>query len=101
MLYRIYNYPWSGKLGRIAERCIYCGNNGPAFHLSSAGTTCCEETCRAYRQTGAKPAPAFEAKFKADYERLAKEWCLAHNIDYDQTIKDLAEKYNGPPDQER
>lgn len=94
MLVRVYNYPWSGRLGRIAGRCICCGTKGPAFQVSSFGATCLG--CR-----HKEPDPKRLAQFNAEYERLARAWCSKNGIDYDQTVKDMAEKYGGPPDQER
>lgn len=74
-MYRIYNYPWSGRLGRIADRCLYCGDNGTAWQISSSGTYCYGPECRENRRNGAQPLPELEKKFEETYERLAREWC--------------------------
>jgi hypothetical protein len=84
---RVFNYPWSGKLGMIADRCIYCGTAGPAFQVSSAGSRCLncssEDT----------PIPELLKEVEQKGERLAREWCQKHGYDYDQVIETYAEKY--------
>lgn len=89
-----YNYPWSGLLGRIADCCIYCGDNGSSFQMSSRGARCCR--CNSNKE----PIPELLEKFNREYERLAKEWCLANGLDYEATVKNYFE-HLGPPLQER
>lgn len=89
-----YNYPWSGRLGRIGVRCIYCGDTGPSFQYSSAG-------CKCTKCPGdAVPIPEYEREFEAIYDQQAREWCLERGIDYEATVQNYLE-HLGPPRQER
>lgn len=93
ILYRRYNYPWTGRLGAIATRCIYCGDDGPSFQISSRGNCCMQ--CFGRK----KPNPELEKEYLERYEQLAEAWCLEHGIDYAATVKNFSEKV-GPMDQE-
>lgn len=75
------NYPWSGKLGRIADCCIHCGDAGSSFQLSSAGERCC------YCKSSDTPLEALLTKLTRDAERLAREWCDRNGVDYDAEIR--------------
>lgn len=92
ILYRRYNYPWSGRLGAVATRCIYCGDDGPSFQLSSQGASCTQCIGRK------KPIPELEKEYLERCEQLAEAWCVEHGIDYAATVKNLLEKV-GPMDQ--
>lgn len=61
-----YNYPWSGRLGSIADCCIYCGDFGPSFHLSSRGARC--GNCRGTLE----PIPELYEKFEKEYVRFSQ-----------------------------
>ena len=89
-----YNYPWSGRLGRLADRCIYCGDNGPSFQISSRGSACLK--C----PDDAKPIPELYDEYCREYEAKARIWCDERNIDYDATVANY-EKHLGPPLQMR
>ncbi len=94
-----YNYPWSGKLGRVADCCPYCGESGAAWRASSA-PYCHGQECRIKRRSGAKPIQELIDKHNQKYERLAREYCQNHNIDYEKTIQNYLD-HLGPPIQER
>ena len=84
-----YNLPWAGRLGRVADCCIFCGESGFRFQASSfAGCLNCPNR-------GGKPIPELVKKFRDKGKRLAKQWCLARGIDYEATIKNY-EEYLGP-----
>jgi hypothetical protein len=89
-----YNYPWSGRLGSITDCCIYCGDSGPSFQMSSRGARCCR--CN----SNSEPIPELLEKYTQEYERLAKEWCVAHGLDYEATIQNYFDNL-GPKSQER
>jgi hypothetical protein len=72
--------PWSGRLGRIAECCIYCGDKGTSFQISSRGASCTK--C----DPNSQPIPELEKQFCEQYEKLAREWCTKNWIDYDATL---------------
>ncbi len=74
------NYPWSGKLGRIADCCIYCGDSSMTFQLSSAPNRCC------YCKSTDTPVAELYGKFVNKSERLAREWCAGNGYDYDAEI---------------
>jgi hypothetical protein len=96
MLIRVYNYPWSGRLGNIAKQCVYCGEAGSRFRISSRAFQC----CNCPNKTD-EPIPELMEQVKKDYERLAREWCLKNGMDYDTVVKEMWEKYGGPPNQEK
>ncbi len=75
------NYPWSGRLGRIATKCIYCGESGMSFGLSSAGNRCCR--CN----SSMTPIPELRDAFLVRVELLAREWCRKNGFDYDEEMK--------------
>lgn len=89
-----YNLPWSGRLGRIATRCVYCGDGGGSFRFCSAGYRCAK--CN----SGMVPNPNILKEFQERAERLAREWCSQRRIDYDATVANY-EKNLGPNGQER
>lgn len=78
------NYPWSGRLGRVARCCIYCGTKGPSFGFSSIGDSCLE--CSSKRRT-ANPIPELKAELDAKRLKLTKRWCIKNNFDYENIIK--------------
>lgn len=89
-----YNYPWSGRLGSISRCCLYCGDSGPSFQVSSFGARCLK--C----SHDAEPIPELVAEYEANYERLAVAWCDSRGIDYEATVANY-EKNLGPKLQER
>jgi hypothetical protein len=97
---RSYNYPWSGKVGKVAPKCLWCGSKGSDFDLSSSATSCLGMECRNAKKNGAEPIPEFVEEYKAILEKAVRAWCVKHKIDYDQTIKELHDKHGGPPNQE-
>lgn len=90
-----YNYPWSGKLGRIADCCLYCGRDDAAFHMSSHATRCISTNCKR-----AKPLSHLLKTYKKKCREMILAWCEERGIDCDATIKNF-EKHLGPPLQER
>ena len=88
-----YNLPWSGFLGRIANCCLYCGNNGDSWSYSSSAVRClsCNEE---------KPNEKLMAEHQAKYELMAKKWCEDRGIDYHATVVNY-EKNLGQNPQER
>jgi len=77
------NAPWSGRLGRINRRCVYCGDSGPRFQISSRAATCLAPECVHRRQAGAKPRPEIMDEWQAEYERLARAWCAENGYDFE------------------
>jgi hypothetical protein len=96
VLTRIYNYPWAGKLGRLTDRCIYCGDGGFIFQISSASSSCVK--CIGTKN---KPIPELEQKLINTYNQKAREWCLTNGMDYDTVVAEMEKEYGGPPNQER
>lgn len=94
-----YNYPWSGRLGRIAECCLYCGRTDSSWVYSSHGDRCLHRECPS-RKPDAVPIPELMAEFHKRYEQLAREWCRVHRIGYEETIENYL-KHCGPLNQER
>lgn len=78
------NYPWSGRLGRVAKQCICCGSMGPEFQLSSHSTHCLQ--CLPNQE----PDPQLLLKYQARYEKLARKWCKENNLDYDKIMENSA-----------
>jgi hypothetical protein len=94
MLKRIYNYPWSGKLGVCTSCCIICGDGGMSFQLSSSGYSCTQ--CR----PGAEPQPHLLQAMLEEESRRIDDYCKKHDIDREAIVKVLEEFYGGPQDQE-
>src|SRR4051812_38383915 len=92
-----YNYPWSGRLGRISKRCHFCGKSGDHFNISSHGDRCCDPACR---QKRVAEIPEIAAETEAEYQRLARKWCAKRGIDFEATVANY-EAHLGPPLQER
>ncbi len=91
---RVYNYPWSGRLGRCSEVCLYCGDGGSAWSLSSAPDRCLK--CSSDKQ----PIPELMARMEATAEESVRSWCLEHGLDYEATVEALRVQYGGDPDQD-
>lgn len=81
------NYPWSGRLGRIAKRCVYCGRSGRSFGVSSHSLACVDPECERHKNPDAKPIPEFMDQVTRDRERLAREWCTINRVDYEVEIR--------------
>jgi hypothetical protein len=77
-------YPWSGKLGRVADCCIYCGRKDNYFHISSRGTRCVHPEC-----TGDIPKPELLKQFQIKYEQLVREWCKENNVDFELFLEEF------------
>lgn len=86
MSYQVYNYPWSGRLGRIARCCLYCGNDGPSWQISSS-SHCCDEQCHEARKNGKQPIPELVKETEMLYDKLVREWCKERNINYEATVQ--------------
>lgn len=89
-----FNYPWSGKLGRATDCCIYCGDSGPSFQISSHTTKCCK--CR----SNATPDPVLFQKMMENYNKSARAWCVSNGLDYEATVQNYLQNL-GPHIQER
>lgn len=89
-----YNYPWSGRLGRISRCCVYCGDSGPRFQISSRANCCTRCSSKD------APIPEFVARDESRYHELALAWCDERGIDYEATVASY-EKNLGPKMQER
>lgn len=97
-IYRIYNYPWSGKLGPIVDRCLYCGESGPSFQFSSSAICCLK--C----DTRGEPIPRLYAAYRRRADELTRAWCLENGIDHDATVEnyrrhlgEMSRDLPGPP----
>lgn len=97
---RIYNYPWSGRFGRIAKQCLYCGSSGLSFQVSSFSTCCNSSDCRQKLRQGAAPIPELLAEMEADSDRLVRKWCRDRGMNYDTVVAEMFEQYGGPPNQD-
>ena len=86
----IYNYPWFGRFGCVAKKCIYCGTSGPSFQLSSHAVQ-----CLGCPNHGKEPIPELLDEYKRAMEQAVNERCRRHNVDRERTIRDLEERY-GP-----
>ena len=86
-LVQMYNYPWSGKIHGHINCCLYCGDSGPEFQISSNAGKCLGKNCRKARAEGAQPIPELWDKAIADGERLTREWCAKNYVDYEATLK--------------
>lgn len=75
------NLPWSGKLGRVANCCIYCGDDGIDFELSSRAVSCVNCVAESGR-------PKYGEEYANRYVLLAKRWCLDNGVDYEKSQQD-------------
>jgi hypothetical protein len=88
LLVHIYNYPWSGRTGRIARQCLYCGEKGSRWTLSSSATRCLSCPRR-----DDEPIPALWAEYIAEANQAINKWCQEHHVDREKTEKALLERY--------
>jgi hypothetical protein len=89
-----YNYPWSGRLGRVASRCIYCGDDGTSFSVSSSGHSCTQCIGRK------APLVELELQLRETIDKTVRAWCKTRHIDYDATVAAVEAKF-GPKWQDR
>lgn len=87
---RVYNYPWSGKLGRLCLECLVCGDKGPSFQASSRGDRCLN--C----PWDAKPDPKRAARYRARMERGIDQWCAEQGINRKEVEDRLRARYGEP-----
>lgn len=78
---RVFNYPWSGRLGRVAGKCLCCGTTGMSFQLSSFAMHCLD--CR---KAGKEPDPKLLAAHEDECYDLTRKWCLERGINYEATV---------------
>lgn len=83
---RVFNYPWSGRLGVLCKCCPYCGESGAKWRISSRGR-CCNCT------GGEEMLPGMEASIERTAEERARAWCRKNGMDYDGIVAYFAEKY--------
>ena len=69
---RMYNFPWSGKIVSHITCCLYCGDNGPKYSLSSRAGRCLNKECQEAYRNGAKPIPELLEKAEIDGDRLTR-----------------------------
>lgn len=91
-VYRRYNFPWSGRLGRLTNVCIYCGKNDSSFRLSSFGDHCLKPECRERASRG-DWNPELKQRMDEQYENSAIEWCKKRGIDYAATVAAIEARY--------
>jgi hypothetical protein len=88
--------PWAGLLGRIADECLYCGEKGDYFSLSSNPIACLCRTCPGQNRDKQAPKPdkkLFE-KYKNKCIKLSKEWCKKNNVSYEHYEQELLDDLN-------
>lgn len=94
-----YNFPWSGRIGRISDCCPYCGRSDSAWQLSSMHF-CLDAKCRENVKNGAKPIPELKKINDEKTDNAVRAWCLENNIDYEKTVESFFNAL-GPQHQER
>lgn len=96
----MYNYPWSGYITGHINCCLYCGDDGSHYRLSSHSGRCLGKKCRVAVRNGAKPIPELFEKMEKDFDRLVREWCAKNYINYDATVKNFEDNL-GPQENTR
>jgi hypothetical protein len=74
--------PWAGKLGRIAEYCLCCGEKGQDFSISSAATRC----IKCLKQN---KRPNLDDEYLNKVKEAAQAWCDKNNINYKEEVVKL------------
>ena len=86
---RVYNYPWSGRMGRINTSCLICGASGPLFQLSSSNRCLkCPHD--------ATPDPERLVAFQAQMDAAVDQWCKDNQVDRKATEARLRAAYGEP-----
>ena len=84
---QMYNFPWSGRINGHVNCCLYCGNKGSTYQISSHAGRCLDQECRKRVRDGAEPIPELLKKSNDDFDRLVRGWCSKNHIDYEATVK--------------